>query len=196
MTNKGLAWRDDPSNDDTAFERVRVRRMLDGDGSRVRDLLAQAQQLMRQRRVAAAAGALCLSDRMVWSSHGDRVAYRPAKDGMTHDETALTEAMSAALSVVGRLRQRASADKAKAALDFFAVSQTGEAFTISGCLLRRQRDALVLAPEQRNVRIVAQTCFNHLLPEPDYRLAVAMTALCGGSRLPPLPYHLHQTDAE
>ena len=59
LRTRGVEWIDDPSNDDPANERVRVRRALNGDEDRARRLLAAAGTAAIDRmREAHAAGAL------------------------------------------------------------------------------------------------------------------------------------------
>ncbi|MFC3230319.1 tRNA lysidine(34) synthetase TilS [Marinibaculum pumilum] len=77
LRRQALPWLEDPSNGDPRFERIRVRRTLDGDGRRER-LVAAAEAARRRARERGQAADALLRRALVLSPHGDdRLSLAP-----------------------------------------------------------------------------------------------------------------------
>ncbi len=133
---RDIAWIEDPSNEDTAFERVRVRRALAVLGD---DALPAAMLARTARRMGEAAEAL---DWAVGRVLADAASTSPAGD-MALDRAAI---LAAPREIARRALRRALArvrgrkvHPAEAALDRVlraAPGQGGAGLVISGCRLR------------------------------------------------------------
>lgn len=185
LSARELGWIDDPSNDDRAFERVRVRATLSAADHAA--LNTQAARWADERRARALAGASCLDDRSVWRLDEGTLALDPAC--MTaHHVDARIAAMAAALAWTGRLDRQPDTARVERALAFCAEAKNGAALTIAGCLLRK-RDGLVrLVAEARNRRGSAVRGFDRLLPAADWPLADALARLHGATPFPAPPF--------
>lgn len=192
LSARGIGWTDDPSNDDHAFERVRVRAAL--NATDLTALTAEAAQWTEERRVRALAGAACLDDRALWRMDAETLVLDPAAM-QAHGAGARTAAMAAALAWTGRLERQPEAARTARALDFCAGAENGAALTLAGCLLRKNDGLVRLAPEARNRRDPGARGFDRLLPATDWPLAEALARLNGTAPCPPPPFTNLQTIA-
>jgi tRNA(Ile)-lysidine synthase len=141
LTERGQPWVRDPSNDDAAYGRVRMRRLLPvlaGEGADAARIAATARRLGAARQVVEDAVARLLAEAvaphpagMVWL---DPAAFRtaPAEVGL--------RSLRTVLAVVGGRPFGPRADRAEAVL-----RRLGEApMTLGGCRLLLQRDGQIL----------------------------------------------------
>ncbi|RKE83827.1 tRNA lysidine(34) synthetase TilS [Rhizobium sp. AG855] len=141
LTDAGETWIDDPSNDDTRSERVRIRNLrlepdlaaITGAGQARRELSAQA------------AG---------WIARHARPVGMQAIQISLADTPAPTEAVRHALSTLAAILGGRPHRPAKTALDRLTthLAKTGDfALTLSGCLIVRRKANLFLTRERRGL---------------------------------------------
>lgn len=132
---QGIAWIDDPTNDDPAYDRVKARRALlalEPLGITVEGLAGTARVLARQRRVLARAASDAEAAAVRWGDFGEvRLALTSLR--ATEADTAMRVLAQTLVRVAGRgPRPRArSLEPALSAL----LAGTGGAVTLGGCLL-------------------------------------------------------------
>ena len=142
LERHGVSWLDDPSNEDTRYERVRTRLRLaddpapalfENDGANRTALSAKAASWLDDH-VAIHANALCVIDRSAFSSDETVVAY-----ALSHLAAAFGgEAYGPGRKQMGRI------------LDFVNAGNPGRR-TAGGVVFDLRRDALYLMRESRNI---------------------------------------------
>jgi tRNA(Ile)-lysidine synthase len=129
---RGIAWADDPTNDDTAYDRVKVRqalRVLEPLGVTVEGLVETAARMRRARDVLDAA-AVALAQEAVEIEAGDVVIQRDRFDGAP-EETRL-RLLAHALGWVSRSDYR---PRFSALADVMDCIGKGRRATLQGCLV-------------------------------------------------------------
>lgn len=148
-------WVDDPSNDDTSYDRVRMRRLLstlEAEGLGVETIAATA------RRMARAKEALCARALSVWQATGqeEHTAAGPTGDilfdragfGAVELDTQM-RLLAAALQFVSTSSYRARAEATEAVLDRVL---SGGAATLQGCEVRSIGEMIRIYREPQAVR--------------------------------------------
>ena len=147
LTERGIEWLEDPTNDDARFDRVKARQALEvlaGLGFR-NDRLARMADAMRDARQVLDEAAVSLSARAVEASPLGYFRLRRAEFAAAPRETAhrlLTGLMQALSGAVYRPR--------RAALDAFAATLSGEADgpqVLQGCRLVLSGESAALIRE-------------------------------------------------
>lgn len=184
LRSRKQGWIDDPSNENSAFERVRTRADLtDGDAAR---LLERAKRADAGRRSTAREAARLISDRRRWE-------FNPAERSASLDRSLFDDrdasrlALSAVLAWVGRSAYLPSGAVVARAAEFISESAGGKRLTVSGCLLEQRAGRVHLKLEQRNSG-AGQFAFDGLVPLPDWPLADALAERTGAPRGPKPPF--------
>lgn len=173
----GQAWIDDPSNENVASERARMRKALAAAPAEVERLARAAAKAGAERHAEAEAAAM-------WLERAESVGaefVRLPKGALDHGAPLLP--MRALLAAIGGAPYLPSEDAATALIGRLRAGESG---TLSRTLARRRRDGLVLSRENRGVRA-----------EPAGVVAVEPAPLVtpprkgeGDSDTPPLPSRL------
>lgn len=138
----GRLWIDDPSNEDTRYERVRTRK------GKVSIDIARIEDAARRRRGLSAAAADWLT-RHAWALPGPSVAI--TLDGSPSCPADIRDhALAALIAILGGKPHRPSADSFNRLVDRL---DSGADFrlTLSGTLVLRRRDRLFLLRERRGL---------------------------------------------
>ncbi|MBW4707635.1 tRNA lysidine(34) synthetase TilS [Roseobacter sp. YSTF-M11] len=153
LNARGLSWRDDPSNDDAGFERIKMRQALDVLEPLGVDApaLAQVAENMARAREALNAHAAAAAKGIVSVEAG---AFRIDWQGFDAlpEETARRIFLRALSWISG-------ADyppRSRAVLRLMAALKAGDSGTLDGCRARRRDDSLWIYREYNPVRAV--TC--------------------------------------
>jgi len=186
LADQSLGYLDDPSNDDSRFERVRVRAQLSCDPGEHDLLIATARRHRAARLARAVRGAPCVDDRRTWRCPAGAVAFDPDQGRRCHDADGLRAAMAGVLTQVGRLPRLVDDKRSQAALDFAFHGPNGAAFTVAGCRLDKSNLLVTIAREARN-RDERTSCFDRLLALSDFALARSVMRLTGAPPLPATP---------
>lgn len=144
---RGQAWVRDPSNTDTAYGRVRMRRLLsalDHEGGGAGRLSDTARRLGAARRIVEDAAAALLAEAVVPHPAGF-VHLDPAPFAQAESEVAL-RALRAVLAAVGGRAYGPRAARIEALLP-----RLGEAATIGGCRLVPTDGGLLVVREARGL---------------------------------------------
>lgn len=144
LRGRGVAWAEDPTNEDTAFDRVKARAALAALAplGLTSETLAVTAGWMRQAREVLEAAAAGLAERAVTVEAGDLVIARPAFDAAPL-ETRLR-------LLAGGLRWVAGGDyrpRAEALAAVFGQVMAGKRQTIAGCLLAPRKASIRVARE-------------------------------------------------
>ncbi|WP_306118798.1 MULTISPECIES: tRNA lysidine(34) synthetase TilS [unclassified Roseitalea] len=195
LAARGIGFIDDPSNEDSRFERVRVRRALTREPAWRAALVAQASAQRARRAARALAGARCLDRAEVWRFDGAHLWFDPAAGEAACTADALAAAMAGALTWTGRLARQPGARQTGAALAFCRQGANGAAFTIAGCTLARRDGRVRLAADPRHARGLDDVGFNRLVAETDRPLAQALARLHGAAGYRPPPWRVDHNHA-
>lgn len=136
LRGEGIAWVDDPTNDDMAFDRVKARRalaVLEPLGVTVEGLAETARRLARQRRVLTRAAAETAAAAVQLGAFGEaRLALAPLR--ATERDTAFRVFSETLVRVAGRgYRPRFRA--VEPALTRLLAREDGGGMTLGGCLV-------------------------------------------------------------
>ncbi len=179
----GIAWIEDPTNANLAFERSRARAMSPrADGlphiqARLRDSQFMAEQL---------------SDPAVFEEiTADGAVLHLSGNGSGDSITAT--ALHHVLSLVGRRAHLPGRDASASIAAFLSASSERSALTVHGCTLRRRGDVLTVGREARNDGSGTYGA-DHLLTSFDHAVAAALDARIGRQGLPALPFAAEKTD--
>ena len=142
LERHGVSWLDDPSNEDTRYERVRTRMKLaqdaepaiHADGGANRATLSGKAALWLDEHVTIHANALCAIDRPAFSGDAAVVAY----------------ALSYLTAVFGGEAYGPGHEQMERILDFVNGGRPGRR-TAGGVVYDLRRDALYLMRESRNI---------------------------------------------
>lgn len=146
LRQRGVGWIDDPTNEDRAYERPRVRAALDGEGfatamrlaaeaARKRcDLGARAAHLIRRHAAQPVSGLVHLQPAFVGEPDREAAAY----------------ALRLLLAAVGGLPQLADTERAEALLAALAEGTSSRA-TLARVLVDARRGAIFLLREARGL---------------------------------------------
>ena len=154
LTAQGVTWADDPSNDDSRYDRIKARQMLGHLASLglTPDRLLQTAEHMQaaQRSLRRAAADFATSH--VTQDRGD-LRLSPAVLDLAHGDTE-RRVFAAALGWVGSSDYRPRFD----ALGTLAAQlRRGQGGTLSGCLLTRDGDMIRITREAQAVQGVQST---------------------------------------
>lgn len=142
------SWVEDPSNDDPAYERVRVRRLLAGDPELRARLLRLCEAMARWRTVLSRDTAALLSRHAVLKpGQVFRFDLAPA---MAAPLPVLVHAVQVLLAAAGGAEQLAPRRRVEALIAGFAGGDTGR-MTLAGAVIERDGDGLRLYRETRNL---------------------------------------------
>mgnify|MGYP000880160469 CR=1 FL=1 len=145
---RGIAWADDPTNDDMAYDRVKVRqalRVLEPLGVTAEGLVETAERMRRARDVLAGQ-AVALAEAAVEIEAGDVVILRDRFDSAP-EETRL-RLLAHALGWVSRSDYR---PRFSALADLMARIGHGKRATLQGCLVMPRRASLRVTREFASV---------------------------------------------
>lgn len=142
LERQGLSWLDDPSNEDTRYERVRTRRALAqdnlprplADGGADRAALSARAALWFDKYVTIHSGALCAIERA----------------GVCEDAAVVTYALSYLAAVFGGDAYGLARSQVARILDFVNEGNPGRR-TAGGVVFDLRRQALYLMRERRNL---------------------------------------------
>ena len=155
LRERGGSWRDDPSNDDERFERVRVRRRLAHDPAQRASVLAIAKAADREHRALSRRAARLLAKRTEGAQHAFRDANAPrgVVDGpVDASDPALVLALRAVLANVGGRAHMPSSEATRRLLNAVGRRRHGAGravmATLAGCTVRGG-DALLIRAENR-----------------------------------------------
>jgi len=145
LTARGMAWAEDPSNQDPRFERVRMRRAMAGLGLDTARL-AETARAMARARIALETRARDVAQEIVTEENGI-ISFDAAGLAGTEAETRLrlvAHALKCLSSAPYRPRLQALAGTLEKALD-------GQGGTLHGCQLIPHRGRLVICREYQAV---------------------------------------------
>jgi tRNA(Ile)-lysidine synthase len=144
LRRQGISWAEDPSNASPAFERVRLRGVL--DGAEAPDLVALMER--RHQRLLAAAG--LLEARAVVIGHKIGVVDLA---GLSIDDAALVDALGALAALLGG-RQYPPGEEGRRAMASFLADGQGQ-MTAGRVVFDRRGDTLYLQRENRGLPKIA-----------------------------------------
>lgn len=183
LSQRGVTWMSDPSNEDDQFERVRVRAKLAAESY---EEIETAMFVAREQRSNLATGASesVLDTGLVTeiSEDGSRAIVAPA----LADQTAGDIALASLLAMIGQKEHLPSGGALKKAVTFVRTGANGTAFTVHGCTLKKANGDAQILREPRNCG-ARRFGFDRLLPCFDLPLAEALRRRRGLPQLPPLP---------
>jgi tRNA(Ile)-lysidine synthase len=142
LTQCGIGWIDDPSNDNEAFERVRVRKSLDPSGA-----VADFAALREARRALAEEAAAFLMEHVV--IHSARVAMLDLS-GYQPETPAHLQAVLHLLAFTGGRTHIAGRDAAQRISTFLAERRQSR-LTAERVVLDRRGDRLFMTREKRSL---------------------------------------------
>lgn len=184
LTGKKVGWIDDPSNEDEAFERVRMRNRKFNASERYQ-LLGVQKAAQAERRVHAAHGALLLSDKTQVDVNFEQ--HSAALGLMARSEAGFEPALQTLLCWVGQKQHFAPRDLIDPIIDLCNRGRNGSQFTVHGCLLSVKNGRLLMAKESRSSGVV-RFCFDYLVPETEYALAKTFFERLNGLVFPAIPF--------
>ena len=142
LFDHGVNWVDDPSNENTAFERVRVRRILSEQPSLAETLHQIAQSASKRRMQSAAALSDWAKEHLVF--HPGGAAGFPIESFLSLNEDMRTRCMAALLTSVGGKEPMPRQEKLESIVD---LSGFDAGRTLHGCLLKRSENFCLVTPE-------------------------------------------------
>lgn len=172
-----VTWVEDPSNKDRRFERVRTRQDL---GEAASNAVETEADLTSEHAVAVF---LADADNVsIFENGGGAIKHNAGpRDAVYH------EALRVLLAMVGATAYLPSPSAVHEALsNLYQFTDNGRKFTLNGCLLTKNKDGVIIEPEQRN-RGENRFGFDHILPSHNYKIASVLRERRGLSLLPPLP---------
>jgi tRNA(Ile)-lysidine synthase len=144
---RGIAWVDDPSNEDFRFDRVRARALMEGLGALglTRGRLLRTAEHMARARVALDARAAETAGREVREEGVGLLLPRSLLLGLEGDDTS-GRVLAAALMWVGGRERR---PRWEGLLRLRAVVLAGRTATLAGCRVSPEGEAVRVAAEAR-----------------------------------------------
>jgi tRNA(Ile)-lysidine synthase len=149
---EGVAWSEDPSNDDPAFARVRARRalaVLGPLGVTPERLAATAARMRRAREALEAATRALAAETVTEGAAGDVLLDR-GPFAAAPEEVGL-RLLAAVLMWVSGARYRPRSDALAPAYDAVVRGMVGRGLTLHGCVLRGAGDAVAVRREPGRV---------------------------------------------
>ncbi len=143
LEHRGIAWLDDPSNEDPKYERVRTRQELAGQGMSVEELGSMAAA-----RQELAAGVARWLDAHV-SVHGAMLGHI-SPSGLAVERPLLGHGLSRLAAVFGGQPFVLGRESMRSILDFVAAGRPGRV-TAGRVVFDLRRDGLYLARETRGI---------------------------------------------
>ncbi|MBB5572849.1 MULTISPECIES: tRNA lysidine(34) synthetase TilS [Rhizobium] len=143
LTQRGISWLDDPSNEDVRYERVRTRKRLAQDAApslaqdsgAARAALSTDAAAWLERYATVHAGVLCVISR----------------DALAADEVVLSYALSYLAAVFGGGPYGPGRERMRRILDFIGEGEPGRR-TAGGVVFDLRRDGLYLMRESRGIQ--------------------------------------------
>ncbi|MCF6271859.1 MAG: tRNA lysidine(34) synthetase TilS [Rhodobacteraceae bacterium] len=147
LRENSISWVDDPSNDDTAFDRIKARRVLEGQGSFELDpvRLAQTADHMRDAREVLDEAAHRLARECININPAGELALALPPFSAAARETR-ARLLAAALVWVGNARYRPRFTALESILTL-CLAQAPFARTLHGCTIRRHKDKVLINRE-------------------------------------------------
>lgn len=142
------SWIEDPSNHDAAYERVRVRRMLEGEPLLRDRLLAMSGAMSRWRAALSADTAQLLGH--LANLHAGQVFRFDLQVALAAPRPVLVHAAQVLLAAAGGAEHLAPRTKVEALLSAIASGETSRA-TLAGCVVERESGMLRFYREMRNL---------------------------------------------
>lgn len=167
LAARDAAWIDDPSNEDPAFERVRVRRALSDAEVEALARRAGAEGAARRALAGAAAG---LADRFAGVPVPGLVRLDHAFFALETERQAALLAFRALLAAAGGTPRLPDAARAGALLSRLAAGERLRA-TLSRAVVDARRDAVYLLREARGLPVAAIAAGAQLLWDGRWRVA-------------------------
>ena len=149
---RGIAWAEDPGNEDPAYARVRARAALAALaplGVTAEGLAATAARMLRARQALEAATRALAAQAVTEGAAGD-VALVPGPLAEAPEEVGL-RLLAAVLMWVSGERYRPRADRLAPAYGAVVRSDVGRGLTLHGCVLRRAGAAIAVRREPGRV---------------------------------------------
>ncbi len=159
LRDHNQSWIEDPSNSDEAYERVRVRRMLENNPEQVYRLCRFADVMARLRRVQAKEAARVLADNLKVDSGP---VYTLTVDDLSRETPqVLTLALQNVIAIAGGGEHLVSAKSVRPVLEFLTTNketkkESGdnkkiERTTLGNVVIERRSDVLRIYREARNL---------------------------------------------
>ena len=132
LRTRGVAWVDDPSNDDLRFDRVKARQMMGhlAELGLTRERLVQTAQHMQRARASLNVAMRQLAQEAVEQDHGDLILSPEVYRFQAFDHH--SRLLAAALRWVGGAEYR---PRYEALLALSDVARKGQGQTLAGCLV-------------------------------------------------------------
>jgi len=196
LRQRGVGWFDDPSNDNIAFERVRVRRDLVAMGGDAFDRLIERGAAATAERIDLGRQAAVMIGRYATPRQAgadiDAIGLEPSF--LLEMTSAATHALRILLATVGAAEQLPDLERTDALLQRLRETDRGR-FSLARAVIAKRRNEILLTRERRGKASAAigetpamQSPWQHLLPCFDLEPARAVDKLLGRSPSSALPW--------
>ena len=192
LRTKGIAWCEDPSNDDPKYERVRIRKALKHD-ERER-IHGEIVEKIEQRRSMNAQAAEVLRH-CTTVCDGLRVEIR-RQDWLRQDADAQRLAIGVLLAIVGGHSFLPAADICDKALRHIGADDLPGRMNVSRCILQRRKDSVLVYREMRSLPEITIEPYQTAIWDGRYRIVnqtprVLHVTACGADGLDVLKKNGH-----
>jgi tRNA(Ile)-lysidine synthase len=182
LSQIGQDWSDDPSNDDSRFERVRIRKAIAaGADAPLPEEIARANG---ERIAASEIAAAAIADEALWQ-FGEAPQSAELAVGVPMPE-GFVAALAVVMSWVGNSAHLPAQSQLDRAAEFCLSARQRARLTLNGCLMVKAEPVVRITPEARNRR-TRGFGFDHLLPSPDFAVAQALAGRTGRELYPAPP---------
>ncbi|WLE00103.1 tRNA lysidine(34) synthetase TilS [Agrobacterium leguminum] len=141
VSSHSRGWFDDPSNENTRYERVRVRQALSVSAIRI-----DAETSLKRQALSETTAAFLRGHTQVLNA----ALVRLAGDGVDPDLPEFRHGLAALIATLGGRAYFPAASSMERVLEFFKAAENGR-LTVGRVLLDRRRDGLYMFREQRNL---------------------------------------------
>lgn len=183
LSDLGIGWIDDPSNDNLDFERVRIRNSQ-FSASEQHQLLGVQSAAQSAREKEATAGANLILDQAKFDIDVQSNEGRMSLNALDYD--GFEAALQTLMCKIGGRAHFAPSTTITKILDLARNAKNGEKFTAHGCLFSLDAATLVVKLEDR-AEPGGRYCFDYLLPNSDFALASALNTRLKRTDLPLAP---------